>query len=879
MWNPWPGPQTAAFECQADELFYGGAAGSGKSELTLGLVATQHTSSIIYRREYPQLRGLIQRSHELFDSVGTFNSQENLWKIGRKRIEFGAVQYETDVQKYQGRPHDCICFDELTHFCIHPDTDVLTNRGWVRIQEVTTSDRALAMDKDGMARYERISATHEFDYDGPLISTKNGSIRYRVTPNHNMVVVPLRSERWRFVMAKDMPVYPRHPFSKPWEGEPVDARVRLPEATGRGLGRNANTAIDVDVHDWAEFMGWYVSEGSCFETGARSGPKVSIRQTVRNESLDRLMERLPWRSKWYNRGGYLITSRQLFALLKPMGNRYEKRVPRWILDATSDVVLRFWEAFVAGGGSIRKGGGISIELCNKGLRDDCQEIAAKRGYRSTAGECVTTSGHKVYRLSVHGRKSSPVEDRPSNRHVEQYSGKVYCLTVEPSHTFLVRVQGRLMWTGNSQYQYQFLSGWLRTVIPGQRCRIVCTGNPPTDDTGIWVIDYWGPWLDKNHPNPAEPGELRWYVTSQGQSIPVESGDPVGMDGETHYPKSRTFIPGSVFDNPYLVRTGYVSTLQALPEPLRSKLLYGDFSVSAGDNPWQVIPSEWIRAAQRRWEEAGDIHPTELTALGVDVARGGIDNTILAPKYGPWFDHLRVVPGVETDDGPKVAALVQSFVESYLEGCIDDLRESDGIELDESTYREVVEALRKKVRVNIDPIGVGTSPLDILKANGLNVVPVNFAKASHVKDKSGKYKLRNLRSEVYWKFREALDPDTGSTICLPPDRMLLQELVAHRWGLTTGGILIEAKDDIKERLGRSPDRADAVVMAHHMDSGIRGSYHSVSLGPAQSTGEQSRTDSETLDAWGDRLHAQQIQQHLGQIVPGQRMSARRRRRAK
>jgi hypothetical protein len=45
----------------------------------------------------------------------------------------------------------------------------------------------------------------------------------------------------------------------------------------------------------------------------------------------------------------------------------------------------------------------------------------------------------------------------------------------------------------------------------------------------------------------------------------------------------------VTDNPYLLTTGYVATLQALPEPRRSQLLYGDFAVGTTADPWQVIP--------------------------------------------------------------------------------------------------------------------------------------------------------------------------------------------------------------------------------------------------------------------------------------------------
>ncbi len=62
-------------------------------------------------------------------------------------------------------------------------------------------------------------------------------------------------------------------------------------------------------------------------------------------------------------------------------------------------------------------------------------------------------------------------------------------------------------------------------------------------------------------------------------------------------------------------------------------------------------------------------------------------------------------------------------------------------------------------------------------------------------------------------REELDPsqEGGSAIALPPDPKLKADLCSYRWELRTNGIVIEDKEDQKERLGRSPDRGDAAVM--------------------------------------------------------------------
>lgn len=352
-------------------------------------------------------------------------------------------------------------------------------------------------------------------------------------------------------------------------------------------------------------------------------------------------------------------------------------------------------------------------------------------------------------------------------------------------------------------QIEFITAWLRTTKPGQRTRVVLPFNPPADEAGTWIIDYFSPWFaflfpDRfHHPNPAAPGELRWYATINGRETECESGEPFEHEGETIRPLSRTFIPARLDDNPHLAETGYRSVLQSLPEPLRSQLLYGDFMAGGESDPWQVIPTAWVKAAQRRWMEMEKPN-VPLSGVGVDLVRGGGDKFALSRRYGVWFDEVKTIPGVKVEDGPTAAALIHNEVkdEPYI------------------GY------------MNLDIIGVGTSGYDSTKAmypnitNGINV----GAGSSYIaKSPDGQplFRMRNLRAEIHWKMREALDPVNGRDIALPPGNEIVADLCAARYKLLAGGIgtdrqpsiQIESKDDIKKRIGRSPDVGEAIMLAN------------------------------------------------------------------
>lgn len=343
-------------------------------------------------------------------------------------------------------------------------------------------------------------------------------------------------------------------------------------------------------------------------------------------------------------------------------------------------------------------------------------------------------------------------------------------------------------------QVRFIMGWMRSEDEAVRPQALLTFNPPTTIEGRWIIKYFAPWLDKKHPNRAEPGELRLFTTIAGEDIETEDDRPFVLFGgeqvfdfdpadfspeEIVEPKSRTFIPSKVSDNPYYMRTGYIATVQAMPEPLRSQMLYGDFEAGMEDDKWQVIPTAWIEAAMDRWQSRA--RKGQMDSMGVDPAMGGSDKFVIARRHGTWFDDLLVIPGKDVPDGPTGAGL-----------CI--------------------AARRDQAPIHIDVIGWGSSTYDFLNSNDVHAVKINGASKSFEVSRDAGMRFANLRAELVWRMREALDPAAKDPLALPDDADLLADLAAYRYKVTTLGILIGSKEDMIKEIGRSPDKGDAACYA-------------------------------------------------------------------
>lgn len=243
-----------------------------------------------------------------------------------------------------------------------------------------------------------------------------------------------------------------------------------------------------------------------------------------------------------------------------------------------------------------------------------------------------------------------------------------------------------------------------------------------------------------------------------------------------------FLPATIADNPFAT-DAYKESLKYLPPDEYKRFVEGEWDFV--DDPNQLILSEWI------WN-CRNVEPIDgPNRLGGDIARYGDDSTVLARLRGNAL--IRLIT-MKKFDLMTVANRV----------------------LNEAGARD--EPIAGK-DVRLDGVGLGAGVVDKCKERGLPVIDV-IAGAKPIERPGTVFKFKNLRSQMWWEFREkcrlglfSLDLRDKDGMPIPIPEKLVGDLAAPRYEISGDKVIsVESKDDIKLRLGRSPDDGDAVVMA-------------------------------------------------------------------
>ncbi len=192
---------------------------------------------------------------------------------------------------------------------------------------------------------------------------------------------------------------------------------------------------------------------------------------------------------------------------------------------------------------------------------------------------------------------------------------------------------------------------------------------------------------------------------------------------------------------------------------------------------QLIALSWVEAA-KQWDYLSEGE----RILGLDPARYGGDYATMALRQGNKVHWVKRKRPITSDPSGELAGWLKVEMDRLGYGCW-------GF---------------------IDEIGIGAGVLDSAKRVGLNVRGVSFSKRARQNRR-----FANTRAELWWRVREKLQKHE---LGLPDDDMLAGDLTAPKFSYDDlGRILIEDKDDIRKRIGRSTDSGDALALTFAVPS--------------------------------------------------------------
>lgn len=352
---------------------------------------------------------------------------------------------ETKIAKIQFRK---IKIPELgDKVCLTPDHDVLTEKGWKNIKDITLDDNVCVLKEDGSFGHENPVKLYEILCENEeLYKLTSQQVDLTVTKDHRMWIKHINKTYYELAYAKDI-IGKQVSYAKSAINKNNDYQLILPAI------ENQEEKI-VNMEYFLEFFGYWISYGIQSE---RSDYEIQI-ANVKEDDKIHLIEliKLLGYSPIINRKNIIkISNRQLTEFLLPLSvGASKKYLPEWVWKLSTDQARYLYKGLRKG----RKGRDIYYTRSFK-LANDIQRLALlaewsgniKTRYKlNNKYDCLSVNIIKT--KNNHGQKEELIN----------YSGNVYCLEV-PSHIFYVRKNGKPVWTGNCSAHGQ--KGTIGMIIP------------------------------------------------------------------------------------------------------------------------------------------------------------------------------------------------------------------------------------------------------------------------------------------------------------------------------------------------------------------------------------------------------------------------------
>lgn len=370
---------------------------------------------------------------------------------------FSSTRDENGVSKRSGSWSHAMCYSS--------DTEILTDRGWKYVTEVTREDVLATLNPNSHClEWEVPRAIHKYEFEGELHHFKRQSIDFLVTPNHRMYGI--KNSR-------------RHPK----EGEIVDDPkeyefIRADECTGSFVTKKNSdwegahvlyhelplgTKVPMDI--WLEFLGYFISEGHTYyleRARVRASGNTCIRKIRRTSIaqkkpegvsiIQKCLDKLPFKFHRDNKNHrWTCETKEIWMELNSSGKADAKRIPDYVWTCTKHQLKILFDALMLGDGTKRLDGSDCMYItASKKLAGDVQKLCLAIGKSGTTRKVRTSKGSYskkgfIYNVAVLNEHFHCALGKAK---LVPYSGYVYCPTTV-NGIVMVRRNGKMGWCGNS----------------------------------------------------------------------------------------------------------------------------------------------------------------------------------------------------------------------------------------------------------------------------------------------------------------------------------------------------------------------------------------------------------------------------------------------
>lgn len=416
----------------------------------------------------------IQKKEYIHDYTIYIIKNNNEPEINSKQNEY----QKEELYDYQGKVY---CLEVPSHVfmmrqnnknvwigncCYTDDHDVLTDKGWINIKELTKGYKVASLVNDNELQYVHPTDIQSYYHKGLMYQVDSQQVSLCVTPNHRMYVAPRTSKKYRIEMAEEVLGKMRKYKKNVEVYEPINRKNTFTLPAFEDFPEK-----EINLKAWCIFFGIWIAEGCthsnpdyiCF-AAHKQRVKNALEQACLVLGLN-IRKHIDKANDEDKRDRWCIFDKQFTAYLTPLSvGAINKYLPEWCFDLSMEMAGELINGMLLGDGHTNNSGTRIYDTSSVKLADDFQRLCLHAGF-STNIMLKYEAGHEsvykktgqvirqnvdAWRMSVISKQNNPLVNKTKQLdELIDFDGFVYCCTV-PSGIIYVRRKSIPVWCGNSR---------------------------------------------------------------------------------------------------------------------------------------------------------------------------------------------------------------------------------------------------------------------------------------------------------------------------------------------------------------------------------------------------------------------------------------------